>query len=211
MSRQVIVIFGPPGAGKTTLAHTYDLPIYDRDDPKWRSEQQFTQALRRIGQDPRAQAVVIRSGASAQSRSRTRTMVNATDARILETDPDTCIRRIRSRSRGDITRQIAGVRQWWRDYTKRPMSGPDPRETRAWRKLRDQVVREEPICQLQLPGCTTISTTADHIETVKDRPDLAMERANHQGACRPCNQRRNDKKMSELKPRNLAKALDFFA
>ena len=64
----------------------------------------------------------------------------------------------------------------------------DPRKTRAWRKLRDQVVAEEPRCRLQLRGiCTGTSTTADHIVTVSARPDLALERANLRGSCAECN------------------------
>lgn len=69
---------------------------------------------------------------------------------------------------------------------------PDPRNTRAWRTLRDQVVREEPICRLRIVGvCTTASTTADHIIPIAQRPDLGMERANLRGACKACNEHRN--------------------
>lgn len=69
----------------------------------------------------------------------------------------------------------------------------DPRHTRAWRKLRDQVVAEEPVCKLQFRGiCTGASTTADHIRTVTDRPDLALVRSNLRGACRPCNDARRN-------------------
>ena len=63
----------------------------------------------------------------------------------------------------------------------------DARQTRAWRKLRDQVVREEPLCWLRLPGCTQLSTTADHVASVHERPDLAMSRDNLRGACHHCN------------------------
>lgn len=67
----------------------------------------------------------------------------------------------------------------------------DPRQTRAWRKLRDQVVREEPTCRLRFPGiCTTLSTTADHIIPVTVRPELTLVRSNCRGACRPCNEAR---------------------
>ena len=54
----------------------------------------------------------------------------------------------------------------------------DPRRTRAWRKLRDQVVVEEPVCWLGLPCCTRWATTADHVIPVSHRPDLGMDRAN---------------------------------
>lgn len=67
----------------------------------------------------------------------------------------------------------------------------DPRHTRAWRNLRDRVVSEEPTCRLRFPDiCTTVSTTADHIEPVEQRPELALERTNLRGACRPCNRAR---------------------
>lgn len=66
----------------------------------------------------------------------------------------------------------------------------DPRNTRAWKKLAAQVVREEPLCWLKLPGCTSVSTTGDHIIPVDTRPDLALVRANVRGACKHCNSSR---------------------
>ena len=69
----------------------------------------------------------------------------------------------------------------------------DPRQTRAWTRLRDQVVREEPTCRLRFPTiCTTISTTADHITPVSERPELALVRTNLRGACRPCNEAKHN-------------------
>jgi 5-methylcytosine-specific restriction endonuclease McrA len=69
----------------------------------------------------------------------------------------------------------------------------DPRQTRAWTRLRDQVIGEEPTCRLRFPTiCTTISTTADHIIPVSSRPELALERTNCRGACRPCNEARRN-------------------
>ena len=65
----------------------------------------------------------------------------------------------------------------------------DPRETRSWRELRNRVIREEPICRLQVPGvCTQVSTTAAHIRPVSTHPELALERTNVQGACSECNE-----------------------
>jgi 5-methylcytosine-specific restriction endonuclease McrA len=65
--------------------------------------------------------------------------------------------------------------------------------SRKWRALRDQVVKEEPLCRLRLPGCTVRSTTADHILLRALRPDLAMTRSNLRGACTNCNLRRGRK------------------
>lgn len=87
---------------------------------------------------------------------------------------------------------------WW----------PDPRGTRAWRKLRDEVVGDEPLCWLRLAGCTIASTTADHVTPFKQRPDLAMVRQNLRGACHHCNSSRQDR---DVGPRvSTAEALDWF-
>jgi 5-methylcytosine-specific restriction endonuclease McrA len=68
----------------------------------------------------------------------------------------------------------------------------------AWKTLARQVVREEPICWLRLPGCTIRSTTADHIIPVSQRSDLLLVRANCRGACRPCNTQRHSTPVSQL-------------
>lgn len=83
------------------------------------------------------------------------------------------------------------------------MTGTDVAQvhhSRAWRRLRDRVVAEEPACWLRLPGiCTGASQTADHILTVKERPDLGMERENLRGACTACNRARNAKRVEDLR------------
>ena len=64
----------------------------------------------------------------------------------------------------------------------------DPRHTRAWRRLRKQVLDAEPLCRLRLPGiCTVVATTAGHIKPVETHPELALERTNVRGECWPCN------------------------
>jgi hypothetical protein len=72
------------------------------------------------------------------------------------------------------------------------------RSTQAWRKLAKQVIRDEPLCWLQLPGCTRRSETADHIVPGSVRPDLILVRANCRGACKPCNYRRGDTPANQL-------------
>lgn len=89
----------------------------------------------------------------------------------------------------------------------------DIRKSRAWRKLRDLVVAEEPRCQLALPGCTGTSVTADHIKPYASHPELGMERSNLRGACQPCNLLRSNIPDEALRlgvagPR--ARALDIF-
>ena len=66
------------------------------------------------------------------------------------------------------------------------------RSTQAWRKLAKQAIREEPICWLNLDGCTRRSTTADHIIPISQHPELALTRTNVRGACRNCNSKRGN-------------------
>lgn len=88
-----------------------------------------------------------------------------------------------------------------------------------WQKLRLQVIREEPVCRLRLSCCTWRSTTADHIIPVSHRPDLKYMRQNLRGSCQPCNMRRKNRPLSEVraedellrKPVRVAPAaLEFF-
>lgn len=89
--------------------------------------------------------------------------------------------------------------------------GNDPTKSRAWRKLRDSVIHDEPICWLQLPGiCTRVSTTADHIIPKSVRPDLTMVRTNLRGACLSCNKARNTTPIEALSLGRGSGAADVF-
>lgn len=98
-------------------------------------------------------------------------------------------------------------------YKKRRSTGQ--LNHRAWRRLRDQVVREEPLCQLRLEGCTIWSQTGDHIFPVRYRPDLKFVRSNVRGACHHCNRRRGVLPLAvaaaaDRQKHPPAKALEFF-
>jgi 5-methylcytosine-specific restriction endonuclease McrA len=64
--------------------------------------------------------------------------------------------------------------------------------TRAWRVLRNRVIREEPTCRLHLEGCSGLSETADHIIPRSQAPELTMLRSNLRGVCHACNRKRSD-------------------
>lgn len=86
----------------------------------------------------------------------------------------------------------------------------DARHTRAWRKLRDQVIHEEPVCWLQFPSiCTQVSTTGDHIIPIEEAPERALDRDNVRGACGPCNLARG-RTPAHLLEQPKPPALDFF-
>jgi 5-methylcytosine-specific restriction endonuclease McrA len=64
--------------------------------------------------------------------------------------------------------------------------------TRAWRVLRNRVIREEPTCRLKLDVCTGLSETADHIVPRSQAPRLTYVRSNLRGVCHACNRKRGD-------------------
>lgn len=72
-------------------------------------------------------------------------------------------------------------------WEKRP--SPQTYNSAEWKRLRARVLREEPTCRLRLPGCTGRSTTAAHIQSVAERPNLFLVRSNVRGSCASCNHR----------------------
>jgi len=81
--------------------------------------------------------------------------------------------------------------------------------SRPWRRLRERVLREEPVCQLRYEGCTGLSTTVDHTIPKAVWPDGVMVRENCHGACRHCNLVKG-KKMRMHRTHKPAQALKFF-
>ncbi len=117
--RRVVLVCGPPGAGKTTHARSLDLPVFDIDDPQWEgSERLFRAALRELARDPAAQAVVIRSGATRTARSAAAALVGATEVQVIDTPAEVCVERViaRNRPRPPMRVQIAAVAAWWDRY-----------------------------------------------------------------------------------------------
>jgi hypothetical protein len=58
---------------------------------------------------------------------------------------------------------------------------------RQWRKLRERVLYEEPLCRLcQAAGRVEAATEVDHIIPLRVRPELRLERSNARPLCGPC-------------------------
>lgn len=117
--RRVVLVCGPPGAGKTTLAKSLGLEVYDIDEPQWgNDETRFKAALERLNRDLEAQAVVIRSGATRTARAKAASLISATETTVVTTPEAECIKRVvaRNRPRPPLKVQIAAVKSWWMKY-----------------------------------------------------------------------------------------------
>lgn len=135
--RRVVLLCGPPGAGKTTIAHASGLAVFDRDDERWESEQHFRSALAAIGASPRARAVVLRAGATSRSRATTAGLIRPTHAFILTHHRDELRRRVRERARHDLAPSLRGIDSWLADFDR--LDGV--RDFQGWHEL-DRVVLE---------------------------------------------------------------------
>ena len=116
--RRVVLLCGPPGAGKTTAAYASGLPVYDRDDERWCSEAGFRAALAQLASDPQARAVVIRSGASSSARAKAAGLVGATSVFMVIAPRDELMRRITMRARHDARQTKAAVDTWFSRFDR---------------------------------------------------------------------------------------------
>lgn len=57
----------------------------------------------------------------------------------------------------------------------------------AHERLRAQVLREEPFCQIRTHCQGAVATEMDHVIPIRLAPELRLERSNVQSACKPCN------------------------
>lgn len=117
-SRTVVLLCGPPGAGKTTAAQASGLQVYDRDDPQWPGEKQFRQAIAALARDANARAVVIRSGASSSARAKAATLTGATHTYLLTADRRELAHRVAHRGRDDKRNGLAAIRRWFDQHDR---------------------------------------------------------------------------------------------
>ena len=116
--RKVVLLCGPPGAGKTTAARRSGLEVFDVDDSRWESERHFRTALGALGQSRTAQAVVIRSGATSSARRKAMELIAGTHQFLLLAPRDELHRRIRDRARVDQSATHVAVARWFDSHDR---------------------------------------------------------------------------------------------
>lgn len=114
----VVLLCGPPGAGKTTAARASGLQVFDRDDARWRSESAFRDAIHHLASDRSARAVVIRSGATSSARRSAANLIGATHTFMLLADVQVLRQRIRDRRRADFIRGVASLDRWFERFDR---------------------------------------------------------------------------------------------
>lgn len=117
-NRLVVVLCGPAGAGKTTAARSSGLDVYDRDDPEWSGERQFTARLAELATDPRVRAVVIRSGATSSARAKAAKLTGATHVFLMTEPLSELERRVRERNRADKVAGLTSLRSWFERHDR---------------------------------------------------------------------------------------------
>jgi 5-methylcytosine-specific restriction endonuclease McrA len=73
-------------------------------------------------------------------------------------------------------------------WARRPPTRQAEYGSPEYQRNRRLAIEREPLCHWRLPGCTTGSTTADHVVSLSKGGDHTL--SNLVGSCRSCNEKR---------------------
>ncbi len=78
-----------------------------------------------------------------------------------------------------------------------PRSSKQAKKDAAYKILRDIFMKNHPMCEAKLPGCSSTATDIHHLYGGKDRSKYYLDSGTWRSICRPCHTFCHDKLSSE--------------
>lgn len=128
--REVVLIVGPPGAGKSTLAASLGLPHLERE--QYDSDHAYIRAVITHCAKPDAKAAVIRTCETLAEQEQWVDMAGVTRVETMSTPMDECIRRCHRRGRSSWRGEVAAVKRWFASRAGVGQGDPAVRPQTQW-------------------------------------------------------------------------------
>lgn len=124
--RDVVLIVGPPGAGKTTTAQRIAAQrrLLHVEREQYPSDNAYTHAVDTLAADPNARLVIVRTCMKPADEAAWQARVSATEVLVVTASDAELTRRIRARNRPQWRAEVAEAKRWnaEREQMSRPLA-----------------------------------------------------------------------------------------